>query len=88
MANESALLDECTRVFNALDMPVRREHLAGNGGGLCVLRGKTTVFIDLDADLATQVATCVRVLAGVERVEGMFLTPALRERIDDIHGHA
>ena len=75
-------LDAIVEVFERLGIELRRERLGGTGGGLCSLRGKRAVFIDLDADLATQVDRCVRVLATLREVDAVYLAPTLREQIE------
>ena len=74
-------LDEMLEVFGRLGIPLRREQLGGAGGGLCTLRGQRVVFLDLDADLATQVERCTDALAALPEAEDIYLAPALRERI-------
>ncbi len=75
-------LDAVLELLERVGIPWRKERLGGAGGGLCTLRGERIVFIDLDADLATQVDHCVRALAAMPEVDSMYVIPALRERID------
>jgi len=77
----TALRDESLELFRRVGVDVRREHLGGDGGGLCRIRGRRIVFVDEDADLDTQVATCVAALRLIPEIEAMYVSPALRERL-------
>ena len=82
MTDMASQFDEVVEVFGRLGMDVRAERLGGGGGGPCVLRGKPVLFIDLDADVATRMERCLAALAALPEVDGLYLTPALREEID------
>lgn len=41
---------------------VRAEWLGGQGGGVCEIRGRRTLFVDLDQDVADQLSGCVAAL--------------------------
>ena len=69
-------------LLTKLGVETRREHLGGEGGGLCRLRGKPVVFVDLDADVGTQLSRCVEALAGMPEIDTMYLPPALREQVE------
>ncbi len=73
--------DAMLEVFGRLGIPLRRERLGGAGGGLCTIRGRRVLFIDVDADLATQVDRCADALAALPETEDIYLAPTLRERI-------
>jgi len=77
-----AQIDTIVEWLNKLDVETRREHLGGDGGGLCRLRGEPVVFIDLDADVATQISRCVEALAMMPEVGERFLPPAIREQVE------
>ena len=77
-----AQFDAVLDVFGRLDIEVRHEGLGGAGGGLCTIRGKRVLFVDLDADPATRLETSARALAGLAELEGLYISPVLRELID------
>ena len=58
------------------------ERLGGEGGGLCTLRDKRVLFVDIDADVATRVERCLTALAEVPTVDSLYVMPALREQIE------
>jgi hypothetical protein len=78
----AAQLDAIVETFERLGIEVRKEQLGGGGGGLCRLRDRRVLFIDLDADAATQLDRSVAALAKVPEVDALYLSPELRERID------
>lgn len=79
-------IDTIVELLSKLDVETRREHLGGDGGGLCRIRGRAVVFIDLDADVSTQISRCVDALAAMPEVEEKFLPPAIREQIERLRG--
>lgn len=80
----AAQLHELARVFESLGAETRLERLGGEGGGLCRVRGKAIVFVDLDADLETRVARCLEALSRLPGAENAYLSPVLRERLDGL----
>ena len=78
----SAQLQTVLDVLASLEIEVRQEHLGGDSGGLCKLRGRRVVFVDLDADAATRLERSVQVLRGLADLETVYLPPHLRELLD------
>lgn len=76
-------LDAILDLFERLGIDVRREQLGGAGGSLCRIHGKQIVFLDLDADVATQVDRCLDALSGIPGVDTVYIPPELRERLDE-----
>ncbi len=64
-----------------LGVMVRLERLGGSGGGMCVVGTSRTHFVDLDADVATQVDRAAASLASLPGVDDIYLIPAIRERV-------
>ncbi len=81
---EATQFDIILRLFEQLGVEVRQERLGGAGGGLCQLRGRRVVFVDLDADAATRIDRCIKALATVPEASSVFVNPNLREQIDMI----
>ena len=82
MTDFAAQLDELIELCRRLDLEVRKDLLGGTGGGLCSVHGRRVLFIDLDADVATRLDGCLAAFATLPEVDSIFITPALRERID------
>ena len=80
----TAQLDTIVRLFEQLGVEVRQERLGGSGGGLCRIRGKRVVFVDLDADAATRLDHCVAALATVPEAATVYISPELREWVDNL----
>ena len=80
----TAQLDTIVRLFEQLGVEVRQERLGGSGGGLCRIRGKQVVFVDLDADAATRLDRCVEALATVPEAAAVYISPELREWMDNL----
>ena len=77
-------LDTLVELFGRLGIPVRRELLGGDGGGLCTMRGQRVLFVDTAAYEVTQRDCCLRALARLPEADAMYLSPALREAIERI----
>ena len=84
MEDAGAHLDAVIDVFSRLEVSVRRERLGGDGGGLCTIRGKQVLFVDLDADLATRLDRSILALSTVPGLDTVYVVPAIRERIERI----
>ena len=57
--DSEAVLAELLDLAEKLGIEVRRELLGGDGGGLCLLRGRRVLFVDTGADLVEQVGRTV-----------------------------
>ncbi|UCE61103.1 MAG: hypothetical protein JSU63_05000 [Phycisphaerales bacterium] len=87
MTDPQAQLEALLDVFARMGTPARKERLGGSGGGLCTIRDQKALFVDLDADTATQVDQTLAALATVPEAEVMYLLPALRERLEKLKGN-
>jgi hypothetical protein len=77
------IIELCER----LSIAVREEHLGGDGGGLCVMRDRRLLFVDLDADTATRLHQCANALANLPELEQIFVPPALRQVLSEVRSH-
>jgi len=75
-------LDTLLNLADELGLAVRREPLGGDGGGLCVLRGRRVLFVDTGADLETRFEKTLEAMAGLAELDQRYLPPELREDID------
>lgn len=82
MPDPESTLGMIKELCQRLEIPVREEHLGGDGGGLCIMRDERLFFVDLDADAATSLAQSARALARLPELESVFLPPALRQILD------
>ena len=73
-----ALLDAA----ESLDIEVRQADLGGQGGGLCSIRGRRVLFVDLATDKATQYDGALRDIAQLPEIDMIYLRPEIREDID------
>lgn len=80
----SSELEHLIVQLERLGMDVRYENLGGESTGLCKIRGRSVMFVDMDADIATRVERCIQALATVPDADVTYLPPTLRERLDKI----
>jgi len=78
----AAQIDAVVEVVLRHGVEVRREHLGGGGGGLCTLRGRKVLFIDMDADPATRLEQSLAGMRLLPGVADIFMPPEIRERLD------
>ena len=82
MCGAKAELEIVLEALDRLDVAVRHERCGGSGGGLCIVKGRKIVFVDLDADELTRLECSLQALAGLPDAETLFLPPAIREHVD------
>ena len=75
-------LDVLLGVADELEIQVRRASLGGEGGGLCILRGQRVLFVDMQADVATQYETTLEALASLDQIDQLYIVPEIREDMD------
>lgn len=75
-------LEALLAVAEQVGIEVRAEPMGGEGGGLCVLRGRRVLFVDTLADLATRYDRTLAALASVEGVDQCYLVPEVRQDIE------
>lgn len=80
----SSELEHLIEQLERMGMDVRYENLGGESTGLCKIRGRSVMFVDMDADIATRVERCIRALATVPDADVTYLPPTIRERLDKI----
>lgn len=84
MSDAASQLDVTLDVLERMHVELREEHLGGSGGGLCKLRGRQVLFIDLDADVVTRLDQGLQALADLPESDAHFLPPNLRDRVDSL----
>lgn len=77
-------LDELVALLGELDVAVRYAALGGEGGGLCTVRGRQELFVDIDADVATQIERTLGAVASRSEIDNMHVPPHIRAGIDRI----
>jgi hypothetical protein len=64
-----------------LAIQVRITGLGGDGGGLCGLPDRRILFVDSDADIASQADRSLSALAQMPDLDNVFIVPELREAL-------
>jgi len=77
----ASLLEICEK----LDLVVRAERLGGGGGGICKLKGKSIIFIDLDAEADVRYERLLRDLKPLPKLEELYLLPAIRADLERLN---
>ena len=75
-------------IAERLGLQVRRVPLGGDGGGLCMVKGKRMLFVDLSADTATQCDRTLAALSSIPEIDSIFVIPELRECINQVRNES
>jgi len=77
-------VEDLLKLIEQLGVAIRREPLGTDGGGLCIIQGKRVLFVDTAADLATQRAVCLSLLAQTPEFDNMFARPDIRSAVEAV----
>lgn len=77
-----ALIEAIEGVCERIGIEVRRTPMGGEGGGLCVIKGKKVLYLDTSADPVTQCEKCLADLASLPEIDNLHVAPFLREALD------
>ena len=76
-------LERLLELASHLELDIRRENLAGRGGGACRIQGKWVLFVDTSEDVAEQIAQVASSLARWEdQFESQYILPEIRQLLD------
>lgn len=76
-------LDLLVELAKGLGANVRYESMSGAGGGLCMLRGKPVLFVDMDADSQTAYERVLVAIAGHFNLDTVYIRPEIRQDLGD-----
>ena len=74
------ILDELVLLLEQNGITVRCE--ADSGAGLCVIKGRTVVFIDDSAPTAEMAQICGRAVCENIDIENIYIKPKIREFLE------
>ncbi len=79
-------LDTLLNLARELEIDIRSESLGGEGGGMCVLRGRRVLFVDTSADIETRYEKTVAAMSALPELDGRYVPPEVREDLDRLAG--
>jgi len=82
--NETRALEDLIALLTAHGVRVRDETLGESTGGLCVVNGRWTLFLDRSAPTATRLLLCAQAAARVVDVETVYVKPGIRALIQRV----
>ncbi len=82
--NAQDKLDRIVEIAKGLGVMVRYESMGGAGGGLCRVRDRTLLFVDMDADPQTAYEKVLLALGGGFDLDTIYLRPEIRQDLDDL----
>ena len=81
-------LDTLLNLARELGIEIRSESLGGEGGGMCILRGRRVLFVDTSADVETRYEKTVGSMATLKELDGRYVPPEVRDDLDRLAGRA
>lgn len=75
-------LEELLRLAEEIGIDLRTEPMGGEGGGMCLLKGRRVLFVDTSADVATRYERTLAGMAQVPELEGRYILPELRRDLE------
>lgn len=75
-------LDVLLTLAEEIGIDVRTEPMGGDGGGLCVLKGRRVLFVDISADLATRYEHTLAGMANLKELQDRFIVPEVRRDLE------
>jgi hypothetical protein len=79
--NEYDILQELLALLESNGVAVRREPLAGSGGGLCALKGKDIFFVDSRATSGVNAVNAAQAVNKMIDTESLYVRPQVRQYI-------
>jgi hypothetical protein len=80
--NTEGMLDELLQLLEKAGVEVRMEQMGGGGGGVCSVKGKSIVFLDVQASAMERAAVCARALAKAVNLEEVYMKPEVRQFVE------
>ena len=77
-------LAELLDLSSKMGLEVRAERLGGSGGGMCKLKGKSIVFVDLDAEPEARYEHLLAAFVNLSELDEMYLLPEIRSDLERI----
>ena len=71
------LLEQALHVIRTLGYQIREECVGGNGGGICVVRGQKSFFLDPSLDVSEQLDVACEALQSEPAIYQLNLSPEL-----------
>lgn len=62
---------------------VRKEPLAGSGGGLCALNGKNIFFVDTQTSSGDNAANAAQAVNRLVDTESLYIKPQVRQFLEN-----
>ncbi len=76
-------LEYVLEIASKLELDVRAERLGGSGGGLCKLKGKLILFVDIDAEPIRRYETLLSSIMRFE-LDDIYILPEIRSDMEKI----
>lgn len=80
--NSEGMLDELLQLLEKAGVEVRLEQMGGGSGGVCSVKGRSMVFLDVQASTMDRAAVCARALAKSVNLEEVYMKPEVRQFVE------
>lgn len=76
-------LEYLLEIASKFGLEIRAERLGGSGGGLCKLKGKSILFVDLDTEPFQRYEVLLSCIINFD-LSGIYVLPEIRDDIDKL----
>lgn len=73
------ILDCLLSIIETAGVQIKKENMAGSGGGLCRLKTKTVYYLDIDAAKINSAIAAARAVDDLIDIETIYLRPEVRD---------
>ena len=80
--NQQQILEELISILETSGIHVRDEHLSGQTGGLCTVRGRPVMFLNSCSCVQDNVEACAQAVNQVIDIETLYIKPQVRQTIE------
>ena len=70
------------QLLDKAGIEVRLEEMGGGGGGICSVKGKRIVFLDVQAAASERAGVCARALTEAVNLEEVYMKPEVRQFVE------
>jgi len=81
--DDRQIQNELLSLLESSGVAVRKEPLGGNGGGLCLYKGKYVFFLDTNAPVSETNEAAAKAVKRSVDVEAIYLRPRIRDYIEE-----
>lgn len=80
--NERDILEQLLTLLEENGVKIRKEPLAGSGGGLCTVKTRKIFFVDTEAPSGDVAVLCAQAAGQLIDIGSIYLRPQVRQFVE------